>query len=120
MTTADTMPCSRCHEDFPLNQLYAAGPAGSGMFACTPCGEAMKHEAAQRRTARDLADRIVSGGALVTADTILAHLAHPVADAPHLVVCTCGETFRSIPNQSGPFEQWAAHLADTLSRAVTA
>ena len=54
----------------------------------------------------------------VTAQTIIAHQAYPVANAPHLTVCACGETFRAIPDQSTGFEQWAVHLAGVLTGAV--
>ena len=57
---------------------------------------------------------------MITAQTILDHQAHSVADAPHLTVCACGETFRAIPAQSTAFEQWAVHLASVLTEAVKA
>jgi len=57
---------------------------------------------------------------LITAETILAHQAHPVTGAPHLTVCACGETFRAIPAQSTAFEQWAVHLASALTEATGA
>lgn len=55
---------------------------------------------------------------LITAETILAHQAYPVTDAPHLTVCACGQTFRAIPAQSTAYEQWAVHLAEVLTKAV--
>lgn len=53
---------------------------------------------------------------MITAEAILDHLAYPVTDAPHLMVCTCGQSFRAVPAQSSAVEQWAVHLADVLNQ----
>ena len=56
---------------------------------------------------------------MITTADITAHLVHPIAGAPHLAVCTCGETFYAAPGVATAFEVWAAHLAETLNVALT-
>jgi hypothetical protein len=54
----------------------------------------------------------------ITAQEVLDHRPHPIAAAPHLLVCTCGETFSAIEAQSTAGEQWAVHVANELSQRV--
>lgn len=54
----------------------------------------------------------------VTAQEVLDHRPHPIAAAPHLLVCTCGETFSAVEAQSTAGEQWAVHVANELSQRV--
>ena len=54
----------------------------------------------------------------ITAQEVLDHRPHPIAAAPHLLVCTCGETFSAVEAQSTAGEQWAVHVANELSQRV--
>lgn len=56
---------------------------------------------------------------MINLDDISAHLPHPVKDAPHLIVCTCGETFYAAPAVMTAMEVWASHLTEALNVALT-
>lgn len=56
---------------------------------------------------------------MIRPDDITAHLPHPVKAAPHLIVCTCGETFYATPAVMTAMEVWASHLTEALNVALT-
>ena len=57
--------------------------------------------------------------ATLTGDDIRAHLPHVVKNAPHLVVCACGDLFYAVPAQITAMAAWADHLAAALNVALT-
>lgn len=56
---------------------------------------------------------------MITLDDINTHLPHQVKDAPHLVVCACGELFYAVPAQKTAMAVWASHLTEALNVALT-
>lgn len=98
--TDNTYQCSRCREPFPGDQLFAAS---GRRFLCTGCEDIETREIEQRARQRETANRIIE------------HLPHPVKDAPHLVVCACGETFRAVPAETTAMGVWGTHLSAVLT-----
>ena len=106
MTTTDiTGTCARCREEFPGNQLFSAGHR---RFLCSPCETAENDEVRQRA-------ELAEGNREAIERRIIEHLPHPIKGAPHLAVCSCGETFRALPAEATAFKVWAAHLAGLLA-----
>lgn len=55
---------------------------------------------------------------MITPAHVLCHLPHPVADAPHLVVCACGEVSTAMPAQATAMQVWAGHMTEALNVAL--
>ena len=56
---------------------------------------------------------------MITPNDILNPLPHVVNEAPHLVVCACGEVFYELPAQATGMQVWAGHMAGALNVALT-
>lgn len=56
---------------------------------------------------------------MITLDDINTHLPHQVKDAPHLVVCACGELFYAEGTGRAAMAVWASHLTEALNVALT-
>jgi len=90
---------------------YGPGGTGRNEYEFVPLDE--------RRTPTPPTAPEANQGAVmpITAQAVIEHLYHPVANAPHMVVCTCGEIFYALPAEEKvtPAEAWAFHLAHKLT-----
>lgn len=94
MTAVKALPCAGCRELFPPEKLHAYG-----RLTCSGCAEASP---------------------VVKTEMVVEHLVHFVKAAPHLAVCSCGETFHPKPFGETARHVWAAHLTEALNVALRA